>query len=289
MHRIISIFFALLFTLQSSFAQESKTKKYFKSYLLDARDIAKAPVQWNKKQWIGFAAISGVVALVSTQDVKIKEFVQLRRSHVGDQITKFSLEPWGSEKNPASLALMGLFLLHGGITGNERSTNMAFLGIKTYLLAGAAVTVLKIIPHRNRPREIDAERRDGLQSVSSVSGNQQYIFDGPLYHSQDGLKYFTHHVSFPSGHSTEAFAMAALISGVYKEKKWVPWVCYSIAAMTAMSRVYDNQHWTSDVIMGSALGYSIGTLVAHRNNWGVQLEPYTTGTTSGLNVVIPLN
>lgn len=64
---------------------------------------------------------------------------------------------------------------------------------------------------------------------------------------------FSSHESFPSGHATLAFALAAALDRE-TESRWVPWVAYPAAALVAWSRVHDDDHWTSDVIAGAALG-----------------------------------
>ena len=73
--------------------------------------------------------------------------------------------------------------------------------------------------------------------------------------------------SFPSGHTTEAFAMAAVIDNDLRESfgyAQTPLV-YSAAAAVGVSRLYDAKHYTSDVLLGAAIGWSVGTWVAHRH------------------------
>jgi membrane-associated phospholipid phosphatase len=59
--------------------------------------------------------------------------------------------------------------------------------------------------------------------------------------------------SFPSGHTTFAFAAASAIHGETRAR-WVPWVVYPAAASVGWSRVRENEHWLSDVVAGAALG-----------------------------------
>jgi hypothetical protein len=63
------------------------------------------------------------------------------------------------------------------------------------------------------------------------------------------------HKSFPSGHSSVAFATATMYQMWYGWKGGVP--AYAFAAITAFQRLDDNQHWLSDVIMGAAIGIAI--------------------------------
>jgi len=61
--------------------------------------------------------------------------------------------------------------------------------------------------------------------------------------------------SFPSQHTSNAFTTATVFATMYKDKKWVPPVVYSLAALTGLSRVYNNAHWASDVMAGAAVGF----------------------------------
>jgi membrane-associated phospholipid phosphatase len=66
--------------------------------------------------------------------------------------------------------------------------------------------------------------------------------------------------SFPSGHTTIAFAAAAAIDAE-SQARWVPWVVYPAAAAVGWARVREDQHWLSDVAAGAALGYWTGRKV----------------------------
>jgi membrane-associated phospholipid phosphatase len=74
-----------------------------------------------------------------------------------------------------------------------------------------------------------------------------------------GIKYSLS--SLPSGHSTVAFAFAAAADKSTSNSKIKTVLLYSMAFITAISRVYHDKHWLSDVIMGSTLGYLIGSKI----------------------------
>ena len=62
--------------------------------------------------------------------------------------------------------------------------------------------------------------------------------------------------SFPSGHATSAFSAAGLLS-----EDDVLWpLYYAIAVIVASSRVYVKVHHTSDVIVGAAIGITLGRI-----------------------------
>ena len=57
--------------------------------------------------------------------------------------------------------------------------------------------------------------------------------------------------SFPSGHAAMAFAFALAGSRMIPGSAWV---CWPLAAVIAVSRVYLGVHWPSDVLGGALLG-----------------------------------
>jgi len=68
---------------------------------------------------------------------------------------------------------------------------------------------------------------------------------------------FSGTASFPSAHSTAAFAVATVMARRYRTHRWVPWVSYGLAGLVAFSRVTTQAHFPSDVFVGVVLGYSI--------------------------------
>ncbi len=69
--------------------------------------------------------------------------------------------------------------------------------------------------------------------------------------------------SFPSGHTAVAFAIATSIADE-TDDSWSDIALYGAATLTAMSRVNDDRHWTSDVLIGGLIGHLSGRWVSKR-------------------------
>ncbi len=66
-------------------------------------------------------------------------------------------------------------------------------------------------------------------------------------------------MSFPSGHSTTAFAIALFLTLTVKNKYWSP-VFLLLAILAGYSRLYVAQHFFADVVMGSVIGVFVGLI-----------------------------
>ena len=96
--------------------------------------------------------------------------------------------------------------------------------------------------------------------------------------------------SFPSGHTTTAFAVASSVTSEMRRLhpsavKFVAPVMYGGATLVGLSRMYHNKHWASDVVLGAAIGTFSGLKVvryshAHPHN---KVDRVILGTTIALN------
>ncbi|HPK09145.1 MAG TPA: phosphatase PAP2 family protein [Saprospiraceae bacterium] len=86
---------------------------------------------------------------------------------------------------------------------------------------------------------------------------------------------FSNYHSFPSGHTAQAFAAATFLSEEYKYKfKWMPYVSYGIAASVGMSRMANNKHYISDVLVGAGIGYLSMKIAywTHQYKWNKKIR-----------------
>jgi len=88
--------------------------------------------------------------------------------------------------------------------------------------------------------------------------------------------------SFPSGHTSNTFALAAVAQQHYGWKVGVP--SYLLAGLMGASRVDQDKHWLSDVVAGAALGYIVGRTVVRVN--GRSLEPGSGQVTLSVSPIV---
>jgi len=82
--------------------------------------------------------------------------------------------------------------------------------------------------------------------------------------------------SFPSGHTAQAFAAAAFLSEEYKNKlPWIPYAAYTVSSFVGFSRMANNKHYISDVLVGAGIGILSMKLSywTHHYCWGRKKQP----------------
>lgn len=150
---------------------------------------------------------------------------------------------------PGSVIIGTSMYAVGRLAHVDRLAEVGLHGTEALGVGDAMAFVLKDILGRARP------------FVDTVSPNPN---DWQLMR---GLHRGANYQSFPSGHSVAAFAAAAAVSS--ETSRWWPTatyfgigpVLYGGAAAVGLSRMYNNRHWASDVIMGAAIGTFAGTKV----------------------------
>jgi len=113
------------------------------------------------------------------------------------------------------------------LLGDARMQNIGLISLQSIAGAAAISIATKNLVGRARPSE-------GLGQWSSTSDRSN--------------------ASFPSNHSTVAFAAVTPFAQEYD----APWL-YGVAAIGSLGRTANRQHWVSDVVAGSMLGYAIGS------------------------------
>lgn len=107
------------------------------------------------------------------------------------------------------------------------------VGLATFLISGLVSQIMKKVFFS-----------DHLRPSKCFSPDQLHYVEGVVLHSYN---------SFPSGHSTTAFAIFLFLAYVFKNK-FHQVVFAIIACLTAYSRVYLSQHFFEDVAVGGIIG-----------------------------------
>ncbi len=188
------------------------------------------PLHWGSKQWSQFGLVAGGTGLFYLFDEDSSRFFRNRQEDVPSFIREYG-EFYGNPENNY-LATGGVYLA-GLITKNEKLRRTGVLLVASATSAGFLQQVLKSVVGRTRP----------------VAGLGKDTFDP--FNSNRNFH------SFPSGHALLAFTNAYAIGKQFKNP-WVKGGIYLLGAIPGISRVWDGQHWLSDVIFAYAL--SIATV-----------------------------
>ena len=109
-----------------------------------------------------------------------------------------------------------------------------------------------------------AARRPKLEAVSSdllraLVWNQALV--GPIKHGVRRTRpNGSNRLSFPSGHTANAFAIAGVVNQHYGSRVGVPF--YAWGVLVAGGRMEEDLHFLSDVVAGAAIGLVVGRSVS---------------------------
>jgi len=134
----------------------------------------------------------------------------------------------------------------GRLADDRGLADVGLHGTEAVAVAIASTTVVKVLVGRARPA-IDVHDPGNVALLRGLTRGGEYQ-------------------SFPSGHTTTAFAAAAALTTetVYRhpDARWLVGVpAYAAASMVGWSRMFDNRHWASDVMAGAGFGTLAGVAV----------------------------
>ncbi|MBO9682237.1 MAG: phosphatase PAP2 family protein [Flavisolibacter sp.] len=235
-------------------AYNEATKITFPSYFIllgsDLKQAFTKPFHMTREDWFTAGKFAVVAGGVSLFDKSIqRKALKLRNNSptlqkVSKQITNFG--------GPYEAYTLGALGAYGFIFKNGKMKTTTLLASQAYITGGAVESVLKYLSGRQRPYLTDSTK---VQASPT--------FHGPFYKTPKDLNGKRTNSSFPSGHTTVAFAAATVYAMEYKNKPLVPILAYSAATLIGLSRITENKHWATDVLTGAALGYLTGKLVVN--------------------------
>jgi membrane-associated phospholipid phosphatase len=204
-----------------------------KDLLDDEVGMWTSPLRIHKRDALWLLPIGAVTAAALTTDGTVSAEVGFNPSRV-----RFSKDFSNTMEDGSIATAAGLYFL-GKFTHNETARETGVLGIEAIIDATIAVEVLKLATNRLRPNVAPGT--------------------GPFW--QDDSDKFTTNGSFPSGHSAIAWAFAHVVADETPGKLWLHILMYALAAGTSVTRVTAQEHFPSDVLVGSTIGYLVGGYV----------------------------
>ncbi len=122
-------------------------------------------------------------------------------------------------------------MLSGLATHNEHAREAGILSAEAFANTVPIYGILQLSAGRERPDE--------------ASGNGRFWHNNAL------------NSSFPSGHTVFTWAMASVIAHEYP-RPWVKWLVYGTATAVSVTRFTGREHFPSDIVVGSVIGYLVG-------------------------------
>ncbi|MFO7446049.1 MAG: phosphatase PAP2 family protein [Ignavibacteriaceae bacterium] len=203
----------------------------------DAAAFFTAPLHFSDKEWFYAAGIAGGSFLSMAADNTIRRNISRKtilslNKDFWDVPTTYGVTAYANALSLTTYAV-GLF------SGNDELRVTGRLMFESLSLSGISVIALRFVFGRIRP----------------------YYEEGPWsfywFETSNEIQ------SFPSGHVVVAFGLSTVLAERI-DNIWAKIGFYGIASLTAFSRVYNNQHWFSDVAVASLLGIGSGLFVLNR-------------------------
>jgi membrane-associated phospholipid phosphatase len=217
---------------------EYRLGSYLQGTLTDARQLLIAPLKWEKREWRQSLTITagliGSAYLFDRQfeDVLIRPVVPSNWYTLTD----------AAGNGLIHLPLTGLVWLHGKWRHLPDQQLLAMNAAKAFVLSRLLVQIPKYLLQRERPLN---------------SPDDPFRLHGPWGNYTQ--------TSFPSGHTSSAFAAAAsLRHSHHGQYSWLVGGMYVLAVGTAAGRVSQQKHWLSDVVGGALLGEIIGYYISRK-------------------------
>lgn len=208
-------------------SNESFVTRALKRGLQDQKEIWSAPFHRKNVKWDAlFLAGTGTLVAVDENVLHALPNTQVSTSST---VSNALIASEGA-------ALAGIFFIRGLHGGDSHAKETGIVGIEALANSFLVYVPLQLIAGRQRPNEGTGEG-----------------------------SFFKNHAvntSFPGGHSMFAFTMATVIAHEYPHW-WVQLLSYGAASAITGARMTAKDHFPSDLLVGGALGYLIGTHIFH--------------------------
>lgn len=213
--------------------------------------VASQPLHWSEGDFLLFGGTITAGALFFPVDNKIDGFFRRNQTNRARKWAKLG-SAYGEPVTVVSLT--AALYTFGIISGDEWSRETAVILTSALIPAGAVQTISKLSAGRARPYM-------GL-------GNENFKF------WRKGEDYY----SFVSGHTLVAMSTSLVLAERIKNT-YASAVLYGMAGLSAWSRMYLRNHFSSDVFLGTALSFATvySALNAHSEKPAVYKDKNSAG------------
>jgi membrane-associated phospholipid phosphatase len=198
--------------------------------LADAAHIVVSPIYIRTRDLAYLLPIAGATAAAFATDTHTMLDVVSHDADFNQTATNIS----DAGRDGFIVAPAAMFLW-GSAVHDEKARESGILASEAWVEAYLVGDIVKLASFRERP------------ATDNARGN--------FYIGSSGAD-----SSFISGHSLVAWSSAAVIAGEYRNP-WAQVGVYTAATAVSMTRVLGQQHFPSDVLIGSAAGWLIGHYV----------------------------
>ncbi len=266
MIRRVTFLLLLLLTFSQPVLAEDLTVrgelKGFSTRLLDeSADFATTPFTLQDGNLFWTMGVASAIGLTYAYDGDIRDKLQggIRSHGMGK-----AADVGGLIGNPY-LHLGVAALVYGGglVAGSPKWKETGEMLGEALILADAATFLIKEGTGRGRP--VATARKDDFRPFQF-----KYDYD-----------------SFPSMHTASSFALASVIART-SDSLPITLCSYTAATFVGFSRMYQNKHWASDILLSAAIGELAGRVVTsfHANKGRkVVLLPAVSGEAATMNLL----
>lgn len=215
----------LAFSSSTDTSKESTLREAPKHFLLDQKAIWTSPANIRLPEASWLVPLAGLTAgfIATDPDASLHLNSSRTRLHRYDQFSNYGVGAMAAGAG-------GLYLL-GAATHDEHQRETGYLAFEAAVDSLVPVEAIKYATRRERPLDDNAA--------------------GKFWHGGD---------SFPSEHAAVAWSIAGVVAHEYPSPI-VKALSYGAAGAISASRVLGKQHFPSDALVGSAIGWLVGEYV----------------------------
>ena len=216
---------------------------------------AEEPATVTARDWWRLGAFAAGTAVALPFDRRLATRFSDPSWHRHGVVTQ-GAEVVGVVGKPGALIVSVGSYVAGRLTEHDGLADAGLHATEAVLVSGVVTNMLKPLLGRARP---------------SLSPQQDPLTFHP-FRSDDAYR------ALPSGHTTVAFAAAAVVSAEFSRSRYAARhprvaramapVMFGVASLVGASRMYHNAHWASDVVAAAGIGTVTGLMVVRRQHEG---------------------